>query len=146
MKIQFVCSGNTFRSRLAEAYLRSKNIPGLVVSSSGIEADKNLNGLVCDYTVYVLKNNNLDQFLTKNWTKTNLEDIEQQDLVVFMSDNHYQYCKDVLHCRILNYKIWNINDVPTDLLTEPRDMLKINNFAKQNFELIKIKVDSIINT
>lgn len=42
--IHFVCRGNNFRSRLAEAYLNSKKLPGIKVISSGIEAEKMIAG------------------------------------------------------------------------------------------------------
>ncbi len=38
MEIIFVCTGNTCRSPMAEAYLKSKKIKGLTVSSRGIQA------------------------------------------------------------------------------------------------------------
>jgi protein-tyrosine-phosphatase len=39
MRVHFVCTGNLYRSRMAEAYLRSKAIPGLEVTSSGVLAE-----------------------------------------------------------------------------------------------------------
>ena len=37
-RVLFVCTGNTCRSPMAEAILKSKNIPGLEVKSAGIYA------------------------------------------------------------------------------------------------------------
>ncbi len=39
MNIVFVCTGNTCRSPMAEGYLKSKNLPGITVTSAGLAAD-----------------------------------------------------------------------------------------------------------
>ena len=146
MKIQFVCCGNTFRSRLAEAYLKSKNISGIEVSSSGIRADRNLNGPVCDYTVRLLEADNLIQHLSKNWVVTDEKDLKNQDLVIFMDKIDYDFCHSELKCNIVNYEIWSIPDVPDDVLVEiPKDDVKIMGLARDRFELIKDKVDFLIS-
>lgn len=147
MKIQFICCGNTFRSRLAEAYLKSKNIPGIMVTSSGIKADRNLNGPVCDYTVRLLKADNLLQYMSENWVVTVEKNIILQDLVIFMDKIDYDFCHNELDCSISNYEIWSIPDVPDDVLKEtPRDDAKIMDIARDRFELIKDKVDFLIGS
>lgn len=144
-KVLFVCMGNTFRSRLAEAYLKSKNISGLIVSSSGIEAEKNLNGPVCTYTVLILKKYGLLQYLSKTWRVTNKEEIENQDFVVFMDTVEYEFCLNKLHCNIINYETWNIPDVPDILLMEkPKNLEKIMSIAERDFKKIKENIDILI--
>lgn len=146
MKIQFVCMGNTFRSRLAETYLKSKNISGLVVSSSGIEAEKNLNGAVCTYTVLILKKYDLLQYLSKTWRETDKQEIENQDFVVFMDNAEYEFCFNKLHCNIINYETWNIPDVPDILLIEkPENLENIMDIAERDFKKIKENVDTLLS-
>ena len=73
MHIHFVCSGNTYRSRLAEAYLRSMDKkPNTKVSSSGIIADKSKpeNGPVNWYTMRLMKRNDLIKYMSWQQTQT----------------------------------------------------------------------------
>ena len=144
MKIQFVCTGNTFRSRIAEAYLKSKNVPNLIISSSGIKAEENINGPVCDYTVSILEKNNLLSFLSKKWTQASKEGIEKQDLVIFLDNTHYEFCCNYLHCNISNYEIWYIKDMPEEIRKIPRDENKVRVFAENNFKEIKEKIDLLL--
>lgn len=137
MKIQFVCTGNTFRSRLAEAYLKSKNIPGLIVSSSGVAAEKNLNGSVSDYTVCILDKYDLIQYLSETWRVTNKEDLENQDLVIFIESIHYNFCINTLHCNIPHYEIWGIPDIKSEFLLNTLSVESI-------FEKIKEKVNRLV--
>ena len=46
IKIHFICTHNTFRSRVAEAYLNSKRLEDVKVSSSGVDATGNYDGAV----------------------------------------------------------------------------------------------------
>ena len=100
MKIHFVCSGNTFRSRLAEGYLKSKNINNLIVSSSGIKAAENFNGPIAPHTVWVSEKYNLSTHMFETWRESDKNEIEDQDLVIFMEPLHYKYCTEQLHCNI----------------------------------------------
>ena len=145
MKIQFICSANVFRSRMAEAYLKSKNISNLIVSSSGIRAQEGLDGLVCKETIEILKKHDLIQFLSKGWTQTNKKDIEDQDIVIFMENVHYEYCYDLLNCNILNYEIWNVKDVPNELQNmEPEPVEEILAVSEKIFQEIKNHVDILL--
>lgn len=137
MNIQFICTGNTFRSRLAEAYLKSKNIPELVISSSGIDADRNYNGPVCEYTVKILDKFKLTQYLSETWRMTSKEDIESQDLIVFMEKLHYDFCVNTLRCKLPNYEIWGVPDVKGGVLDNMP-------FVEKTFENIKEKVNKLL--
>ena len=77
MKIHFICSGNTFRSRLAEAYLKSKNINNLIVSSSGIEASKNFNGPIASHTAWLSDKYNLGPYMSETWRESNKKEIKE---------------------------------------------------------------------
>ena len=146
MKIHFVCSGNTFRSRLAEAYTKSKNIPGLEVSSSGIYAHENRNGAICSYTADILEEEDLFKYASIHWTQSTKEIIDQQDMVIFMDQEHYDFCRGELKCELDNYEIWNIVDMPEELtLRNHGDREKAKDFAEKTFQKIKTHVNEWLN-
>jgi protein-tyrosine-phosphatase len=110
MKLHFVCSGNSFRSRLAEAYLNSKKIPSLEVSSSGIQAKRNLNGPIAWYAMRIIKYNGLVSFMSNFWQQTTGEMIRESHTVIFMKKMHYDFCRDFITPG-QKYEIWDIEDV-----------------------------------
>lgn len=124
--------------------MKSKQISNIEVSSSGIEAWKNLNGPVCTYTTHVLTKENIIQFMKPGWTVSNKEGIDQQDLVIFMEKMHYDFCLEELHCHLPKYEIWDIEDLPEmpnyEYATEEAKNIR----AEETFEKIKSKVDVLI--
>jgi protein-tyrosine-phosphatase len=142
MKIHFVCSGNTFRSRLAEAYLNSKKIASLDISSSGIEAERNLDGSITWYAMRIIKYNGLVSFMSDFWQQTTKELIEGNDLVIFMEKNHYDFCKSFL-TPDQKYEIWNIEDIDDPVIEKEIESIKK---SEEIFDKIKEEVDLLITS
>ena len=142
MKIHFVCSGNTFRSRLAETYLNSKKLPGVEVSSSGTNAEKSLNGPISWYAARIIKNEGLVNFMSHDWKKTTKELIRGNDLVIFMTKYHYDFSKSFLSPD-QKYEIWDIEDI--ECLTKPPLEEEIENMKKSEaiYSQIKNRVDAL---
>ena len=65
MTIHFICTGNIYRSRLAEAYCASKGVPGLSVSSSGIGTKLNRGIPIASYAARVLSERGLEHFAAR---------------------------------------------------------------------------------
>ncbi|RJR26994.1 hypothetical protein C4561_04430 [candidate division WWE3 bacterium] len=155
MKIHFVCSGNTFRSRLAEAYLRSrlkeKNISNVEVSSSGTDAQHNSYGPAAWYTLRILHDNRLISFMSPNWKKTTRNDVEKSDLVVFMKDMHLQYCKKEFNIQPENYLILDIDDVfPSEIHAMYKEKyeadIEIMKRTDAIFKELRTKIDKILES
>jgi protein-tyrosine-phosphatase len=91
MTIHFICKGNTFRSRLAETYLNSKQFPNIKVISSGIEAEINDCGPITWYAQRIIQDNNLIPFEKPVWDQTTKSMLEVGDLTIFMHQNIYDY-------------------------------------------------------
>ncbi|NTW33088.1 MAG: hypothetical protein HGB12_10755 [Bacteroidetes bacterium] len=147
INIHFVCEGNTFRSRLAEAYLRSKHVDA-TVTSSGVKAAKNYNGPITIYSKNIAKNENIEKYLAPSWTQTTKELIEKQDLVIFMNKKYYNFCTNDLHCTIKEYLIWDIPDVfdyPNSDAKDYADKVKIyTENAHKSYQKIKKNIYSLI--
>lgn len=113
MRVQFICRGNTFRSIIAETYLRSLQIPGVEACSSGTVAGQDKAGNAENYkrVLVLLGRHNIAHFVKPDFA----EDIEQgmldsSDIVVFMNERVYEeaagkfsFPKETL--------VWNISDL-----------------------------------
>jgi len=136
MNIHFVCTGNTFRSRLAESYLNSKHIPNIKVSSSGIEAMKDANGPITWYAQRIIEEEHLVPSEKMIWTQTTKEILEKQDLIIFMQKMHFDYCRLHFGFRGTNYEIWDVEDIIDT--NEIQDAITIQ---KSELAFIKIKAN-----
>ncbi len=145
MWVHFICSGNTNRSRLAEAYFNSKRISGITTTSSGIYADNNSNGDICEYSLKILEENHILQYTAKSWTKTSREVLQENDLIIFIQLEHFEFVKNKLDYIPVNYEIWDIPDIPSSGFFRTKKVRARQLEAdKKIFELIKVKVNELI--
>lgn len=92
MNIIFVCTGNTCRSPMAEGYLKSLNIDGVLVSSAGLEE----NGApVSENSAAVMREMGIDISLHTSRALTR-EDIESSDKIYVMTPTHKHFLDGVL--------------------------------------------------
>ncbi len=134
MVIHFICRGNTFRSRLAQAYMCSKvgDQSNLHIISSGIEADKR-NGQIAPWTQQLLLVNHLLSWADTHRTQTNQTLIDQSNLIVFMNDDVYKDAAKVFKLPSSEIQVWHVPDVDESALD-----------TNAIFELIKKNVDQLI--
>ena len=148
MLIHFVCKGNTYRSRLASTYLNSKQIPGIRAVSSGIKANQNISGIVTWEAQRIIQNNKLVDFESHIWKETSKELLDEADLVVFMQQIHYEFCKNKLGFTKNNFKIFDVKDFQDygfgdDYVSLENDIERIK-ISEKTFEEIKEKVDNLV--
>lgn len=149
MKIHFVCTGNTFRSRLAEAYLRSKKIPNFEISSSGVRAHENKNGPITWFGARLMKRYGLVPHMSKHWSHTSRELLQGADIVIFMDKAHHHHSKTDLGFTGKRYEIWNIPDLEdlgfdTETGGDIEEDVKRIIAAEKIFNQIMRKVDKLI--
>jgi len=90
MTIHFICTGNIYRSRLAEAYCASKGTPGVRVLSSGIGATLHRGIPIAPYAERMLREHGLERFAAPSWQQTTAALVRASDVLVFMEREHYR--------------------------------------------------------
>jgi protein-tyrosine-phosphatase len=148
--VHFVCTGNAYRSRLAEVYLLSKKLPNVTASSSGVRALKHRehNGPISWYALRLLAKHNLVSHLPKfSPTNTTKKNLNIADLVIFMRDQHYQIAT-AEHEFNGKYEVWNILDInDTDIiydLSSEENERKVLRLTEKTFDQIKKRVDELV--
>lgn len=141
MNIHFVCTGNVFRSRLAESYLNSKKIPNIKISSSGILAMEDKNGPITWYAQRIIEEQKLVQGEKLIWTQTTKEILEAQDLVIFMQKMHYDTCVAKFGFKGKNYEIWDVTDVDGNLIPNDNETIQRSELM---FTKIKANIEDLI--
>jgi protein-tyrosine-phosphatase len=129
IKINFICRGNVWRSRVAEAYARSllADHPDIEVSSSGIEASRNYDGPISRYAKIRLEQDNILQYAHPEWTQTTQQTINDFDLLIFMNDTVYGDARKLFKIPSDKSIIWHIPDrdeIYDDIKTNVRKLLE----------------------
>lgn len=93
--IHYVCSGNTYRSRLAEAFTGylSRDYPNITVSSSGIRAQQDHDGPITWLAMRLIKHHELLPYMSYSWQQTSPTLLADAQLVVFMENEHLEACQ-----------------------------------------------------
>ncbi|MBI5613902.1 hypothetical protein HY947_03170 [Candidatus Gottesmanbacteria bacterium] len=127
-------------------YLRSKDISQIKVSSSGIEASKNLSGPISWYTSRLAKHHKIAKHLSHTWTQTTKEVLSDVDIVIFMAPIHYDLAVKQFSFNG-KHEVWNIPDledlgIMPSLNSLEEDLRRIK-FSEDTFEKIKMNVDTL---
>lgn len=141
INIHFVCRGNIYRSRLAEAYLKSSVKDGIWdISSSGISAKKhNLHLTISPWTTRIADNEHISQWLNDIKTQTSNQLLQKSDLIIFMSQDVYRDAKRFYDFNEAICLVWDINDVKD----WPKELSSVEK-GKKTYEQIKRKVSQLI--
>jgi protein-tyrosine-phosphatase len=148
MIIHFICGGNTYRSRLAEAYLNSKHLSNIKSISSGVRATPNESGPISWYAQRILQNEKLVPFESFSWQQTTKEILKKGDFTIFMLQEPYDYCRYKLGFTQKNYEIWDIKDLDEFLLSSTQSVSATETekikASEETFTTIKQKIDDLI--
>lgn len=85
--------------------------------------------------------------MTAFWSNTTSENITKPDIVIFMGEKNYEFCKE--HFPVpKKYKVWDVPDLDDkDLNGKPLDIIRETECIKiseEVYKLIKEKTDNLI--
>ena len=138
MTIHFICTGNIYRSRLAEAYCNSRCVPGIHVFSSGIRAGLNGDVPISPYAADALTKHGLNGYAVARWQRTSAELVQASDVLVFMESEHRLFCEEWIEGMRQRVEVWGIEDVGAVDATE------IANKVERTFETIRQRIDTLL--
>ena len=105
MRILYVCTGNSYRSPLAEALTR-KFHPKLGVESAGIQAVE----FVAEVTKNHLKEKEALEFLKPDPDQVSQRALDEADRVVCMMPKHSEYIKRNFEADPGKITVWSVED------------------------------------
>ena len=127
--------------------MRSKQIPNLLISSSGTHAAEQQKGSITWYGQRLLYRYNLLSYASNSWCETTFEHISKADNVIFMSKYNYEYCTQKFLIP-KKYEIWNLADFDDkDLNGKPLNIARETEFiiiSEKTFFLIRENIDKFI--
>ena len=138
--LHFVCTGNIYRSRLAEAYCASKCLPELHVLSCGIAAGQSGDVPISPYARDLLIRYGLESYAARQWQRTTATLIGTSDLLVFMEPEHRSYCQDWIDPARQTIEVWGIEDVG------PIAASQILAKVERTFAAIRQKADELLSS
>ena len=138
MRIHFICTGNIYRSRLAEAYCASRCAPGTHVSSSGIGAGRDGDASISPYAADLLNQFGLDSFAAATWQRTTRDLVQASDVLVFMESEHRRFCEDWIESARQRIEVWEVTDIgPTPVAEIPANV-------ERTFGVIRQRTDALL--
>ena len=139
MRIHFVCTGNIYRSRLAEAYCITRCAPGTQVFSSGIAAGMDQDIPISPYAADILARCGLASYAAPRWQRTTEGLVRASDVLVLMEAEHLHFCEEWIDPAQQRIEVWGIEDVG------PIPAARIAEKVERTFEIIRQRTDTLLS-
>lgn len=105
MRVLYICTGNSFRSPLAEALTRRFH-PELEVESAGTSAANK----VADVTHEEAAEENAEKFLKPEPDQVSQRALEEADKIVCMMPEHRRFIEENFDVEESKIEVWNVED------------------------------------
>lgn len=138
-KIHFVCSGNVFRSRLAEAYIRTHNLDGYEVSSSGVNAERWPEDYISPWAKRISHRDKVNAYLATKRRVSTQADFNQNDIIVFMHPRVLNDARSKFKLNEDKCLVWDIKD-----REDWHNKLTIRQKEDRTARLIKRRVNRLV--
>jgi protein-tyrosine-phosphatase len=144
MRVHFICNGNAYRSRMAQAYFQSLHT-GIEAISSGTRADKSRDRnvpVVVDFTADFLRRHGVDPSgLNPHPVQLTQEMLQKGDVTVVINDIALDLAKKVVTLPT-DVRVWDISDVE-EQDAKGEEVLERGAHTERIFVKIKQNVDEL---
>ena len=146
MTVHFICRGNAFRSRMAEAYFNSLNLAGKRAISSGSVADLHSQCNKQNFTITqaVLAEHGLESYTKPHWDQLTQGRIDACELTVCLSQSAKDEC-DRLFTMPKNTLVWAIPDFD-EVVPIPKSETELHDYAEETYRSVVHEVQRLVST
>lgn len=142
MRIHFICRGNVLRSLIAETYLRSLQLPGVIATSSGtnVNLSSKTERAFFANTIELFKRHGIVEYAKNTPDQLTQERADNQNVTICMNQRVVDEAKAIITLPE-NTVHWDIMDIGEGHRTVRED---VRTYEEEIFKEIAARVDEFV--